>query len=147
MLPALPEANVLPEIWPPLAMLNDPVVITADPALPEPRVPTEMIPSFEIDKDPALTRTVPAAPLLPRLAWEKMPVRKAAEVPSIDTAPGTLSETLPALPRPVVRLAISPLGRIVRLSATTDTLAAVAGPWVRDSMAVSEFGLALPSTT
>src|SRR6266446_2838254 len=113
MLPALPEANVLPEIWPPLAMLNDPVVTTADPALPDPLVPTEMIPSFEIHKDPALTRTVPSAPLLSILAWEKMPVRKAAEVPSMERAPRTVSETLPALPRPVVRLAISPLGRIV----------------------------------
>src|SRR5689334_22229601 len=102
-------------------MLNDSVVTTTDPALPDPLVPTEMIPSFEIDKDPALSRTVPDAPLLPVLASERMPVRRAAEVPSIDRAPRTLSDTLPASPRPAVRLAISPLGRIVRLSATTDT--------------------------
>ena len=40
----LEAANVLPEIWPPRAMLTDRAVTTADPALPEPNVRTEMMP-------------------------------------------------------------------------------------------------------
>ena len=34
MVPALPEANVSPEIWPPLVMLKDPALTTIVPAAP-----------------------------------------------------------------------------------------------------------------
>ena len=80
------------------------------PALPEANVLLAIDPLLTMDNVPALTATFPAVPL-PSSALAKIPVenRGSASVPSIETAPATVTETSPPFPGPNVLLAISPL--------------------------------------
>src|SRR5713101_4116423 len=71
---------------------------------------------------PALTATLPASPLLPVSAV--MPVGTDDDVPSIDSAPATVTAMLPPLPVPNVSVVIWPLGPMVKDPALTMILPA-----------------------
>jgi hypothetical protein len=91
------------------------------------------------DKSPAATFTRQAFPALLGSASAIIPVRVFWPAPaaSIDNAPATMTETLPALPDADVPLATCPLLMILRFPAVTATFPAVPVPRVLEAMLVS----------
>src|SRR5271170_4986201 len=127
-----------------------PVTLTEmGPPLPAPKEPLAITPLLRIVALPASTVTAPASP--PRsgpgsVEREVMPVNNSgASRPSIKSEPATLTETLPALPRPIVVLVtpatfvvITSLLRIDKPPAMTATAPAFPGPNARVRMPAGE---------
>jgi len=120
--PPLPDPNVLLEISALLNIDKVPAPTLMLPAVPGPEVLVTITPPFEIDRVAAFTITVPALPVLPEFASENIPVGCVVfPIPSIDSAPATVTETSPPFPAPNVVLEMAPLLRMDKVPARTLT--------------------------
>jgi hypothetical protein len=143
--PPLP-APVVAEVMsaPPLRTASPTSATATVPAAPDPSVFVEIAPPSAIERVPALILTSPAFPLLPRVDLDEMPVKRVWDIPSIVTAPATLTKTLPAFPEPIfwVSVVIAPSLPITKAPAVTETLPAFPAPnvllWIAPLSAIDK---------
>src|SRR5262249_50224713 len=118
MVPPFPDPDVSLTIAPLLAIDRVPAWTITFPAFPgDPRrVEADISPPLASTSEFASTWTSPPLPVLPRARdATSVPIKlgeRMAFVPSIVSAPVTLTETLPASPDPFVALPIAPFVRI-----------------------------------
>src|SRR3984893_5097547 len=150
--PALPLTLEVAEATIPVpdpVRVSGPCALTSTaPPLPDPIASLEMAPRLTMTKDPAATVIVPAFPL-PRVR-ATMPVKFVlADVPSIDSEPAMLTDTLPPCPDAfsAVVLAIAPLLEIVKAPALMLRLPALPGPAVPAEILPSFRRAKLPALT